>query len=55
MQNHRLYSSVKVGPYQLSHRVVLAPLTRLRSAQPSDAASDMMAVHYGQRASQAAC
>src|SRR5471030_2840236 len=49
---HRLYSSVKVGPYELSHRVVLAPLTRLRSVQPSDAASDMMAVHYGQRASQ---
>jgi N-ethylmaleimide reductase len=48
----KLYSSVKVGPYQLSHRVVLAPLTRLRSQQPSDAASDMMAVHYGQRASE---
>ena len=48
---HRLYTSVKVGPYQLSHRVVMAPLTRLRSTQPSDAASEMMAVHYGQRAS----
>jgi N-ethylmaleimide reductase len=48
----KLMSPVKVGPYSLSHRVVLAPLTRLRSEQPSDTASDMMAVHYAQRATE---
>src|SRR5450830_1710499 len=52
MENNLLYSSVKVGPYQLSHRVVLAPLTRLRSEQPGDSPSDMMAEYYGQRSSE---
>ena len=28
-----LFSPLKVGPYQLSHRVVMAPLTRMRAAQ----------------------
>ena len=51
MKNQRLYSSVKVGPYQLQHGVVLAPMTRLRSEQPGDAPTEMMALFYGQRAS----
>src|SRR6266436_906280 len=45
-----LFSSVKIGPYQLSHRVVMAPLTRMRS-DPGDIPSDLMVKYYSQRAS----
>jgi N-ethylmaleimide reductase len=45
-----LFSPVKIGPYQLSHRVVMAPLTRMRS-DPGDIPSDLMAKYYSQRAS----
>jgi len=27
----KLFSPARIGPYQLSHRVVMAPLTRMRS------------------------
>ncbi len=47
----KLYSPAAVGRYQLSHRVVLAPMTRLRTLQPGDIPSPMMADFYGQRAS----
>ncbi len=48
----RLFTPKKVGAYTLSHRVVLAPMTRLRTIQPGDIPSPMMADFYGQRASQ---
>ena len=48
----KLYQPVKIGPYDLSHRVVQAPLTRLRSEQPGDVPGELMAQHYGQRASE---
>src|ERR1700761_1535943 len=35
----------------LRHRVVMAPLTRLRSDQAGDVPGDLMAEYYGQRAS----
>ena len=47
-----LFTPKKVGAYTLSHRVVLAPMTRLRTIQPGDIPSPMMADFYGQRASQ---
>lgn len=47
----KLFSPVKLGVLNLSHRIVAAPLTRLRSEQPSDAPGDLMAEFYGQRAS----
>jgi N-ethylmaleimide reductase len=47
-----LYSPLKVGRYTLSHRVALAPMTRLRTIQPGDIPSPMMADFYGQRASE---
>jgi N-ethylmaleimide reductase len=34
----------------LSHRVVMTPLTRLRSEQPGDIPGDLVAKMYGQRA-----
>jgi N-ethylmaleimide reductase len=47
----KLFTSIKLGAYDLSHRVVLAPMTRLRTIQPGDIPSPMMADFYGQRAS----
>ncbi|MBI5341563.1 MAG: alkene reductase [Mycolicibacterium rufum] len=46
----QLFTPVTLGRYTLDHRVVLAPTTRLRSEQPSDTPSDMMATFYSQRA-----
>jgi N-ethylmaleimide reductase len=48
----KLFSPITVGAYSLSHRVVLAPMTRLRTIQPCDIPSPMMAEFYGQRASE---
>ena len=46
-----LFSPLKVGPYQLKHRVMLAPLTRMRAAKPSLAPRPLNAEYYAQRAS----
>jgi N-ethylmaleimide reductase len=46
-----LFSPIRVGPLTLSHRVVMAPLTRLRSKVPGDVPVDLMAEYYTQRAS----
>jgi N-ethylmaleimide reductase len=45
-----LFSPLKVGPYQLTHRVVMAPLTRMRAERPSLAPRPLNAEYYGQRA-----
>src|SRR5271154_7141636 len=45
-----LFSPLKVGPYQLKHRVALAPLTRMRAAKPSLAPRPLNAEYYAQRA-----
>lgn len=47
----KLFTSVKVGPYEISHRVVLAPLSRLR-AQAGGIPGPLMAQYYEQRASE---
>ncbi len=47
----KLFTPTKLGRYTLSHRVVLAPMTRLRTIQPGEIPSPMMADFYGQRAS----
>jgi N-ethylmaleimide reductase len=47
----KLYTPIKLGAVELAHRVVAAPLTRLRSEQPGDIPGQLMATHYGQRAS----
>ena len=46
----RLFSPLKIGPYQLKHRVALAPLTRMRAAKPSLAPRPLNAEYYAQRA-----
>src|ERR1700761_5980840 len=47
----KLFTPVQVGPMTLSHRVVMAPLTRNRSQQPDGVPTALMAEYYGQRAS----
>jgi N-ethylmaleimide reductase len=46
----KLFTPAQVGPYRLSHRVVMAPLTRMRS-DPGDIPSELMVKYYAQRAS----
>ncbi|HEX9468428.1 MAG TPA: alkene reductase [Bradyrhizobium sp.] len=45
-----LFSPLKVGPYQLKHRLVMAPLTRMRAERPSLAPRPLNAEYYAQRA-----
>ncbi len=45
-----LFSPLKVGLYQLKHRVALAPLTRMRAAKPSLAPRPLNMEYYAQRA-----
>jgi N-ethylmaleimide reductase len=47
----KLFKPVSIGPYTLDHRVVMAPLTRMRSEQPGDLPGDLMLEYYRQRAS----
>lgn len=47
----KLFTPFQLGAIGLDHRVVMAPLTRLRS-NPDDSPSDMMVEHYAQRASE---
>jgi N-ethylmaleimide reductase len=47
-----LFSPIQVGPLVLKHRIVMAPLTRLRATVPGDVPVDLMAEYHGQRASQ---
>ena len=46
----KLHSPVQVGPFEFSHRVVLAPLTRMR-AEEGARPGPLMAEYYAQRAS----
>jgi len=46
----KLMSAIKVGPYEISHRVVLAPLTRMR-AEEGAIPGPLMAEYYAQRTS----
>jgi hypothetical protein len=48
--SQKLISPVKIGPHTLSHRIVMALLTRMRSG-PGDVPGDLMVEYYGQRAS----
>src|ERR1700731_4051108 len=45
-----LFSPLQIGPYQLTHRVAMAPLTRMRAERPSLAPRPLNAEYYGQRA-----
>ncbi|WP_293899567.1 alkene reductase [Phenylobacterium sp.] len=47
----KLLSPIELGGASLSHRVVMAPLTRSRSDQPGDVPGPLMVEYYAQRAS----
>ncbi|WP_207477081.1 alkene reductase [Arenibaculum pallidiluteum] len=51
MPSASLFAPLHLGGVELSHRVVMAPLTRLRSRQPGDVPQPLNARYYGQRAS----
>jgi N-ethylmaleimide reductase len=44
-----LFSPLTIGPYQLTHRLVMAPLTRMRAEKPSLAPRPLNAEYYAQR------
>lgn len=46
-----LFTPIRIGTIDLSHRIVLAPLTRMRADMPGNVPNDLMARYYGQRAS----
>jgi N-ethylmaleimide reductase len=51
MTSTDLFTPMTIGGLSLSHRVVMAPLTRMRATVPGNSANEMMATYYAQRAS----
>ena len=51
MSSASLFAPLKLGRYTLSHRVVMAPLTRMRAAVPGNVPTDLGVEYYSQRAS----
>ena len=47
----KLFTPVRIGATELSHRVVMAPLTRMRAELPGNVPNALMAEYYAQRAS----
>jgi N-ethylmaleimide reductase len=47
----KLFTPTKVGPYEISHRVVMAPMTRMRTTE-GDVPNELMVEYYTQRASE---
>jgi N-ethylmaleimide reductase len=45
-----LFSPLKIGPYQFEHRLVMAPLTRMRAEKPSLVPRPLNTEYYAQRA-----
>lgn len=45
-----LFDALRIGPYTLKNRVLMAPLTRMRAGQPGDIPTALMAEYYRQRA-----
>src|SRR6267378_1845846 len=48
-----LFEALKLGRYQLRHRILMAPLTRSRARQPGNVPTSLNACYYAQRASAA--
>src|SRR5260370_20096411 len=49
----RVFEPVRLGPYHLPSRLVMAPLTRSRARQPGNVPYSLNACYYAQRASPA--
>jgi N-ethylmaleimide reductase len=50
MQQSNLFTPLRAGAYELAHRIVMAPLTRMRAQQPGNIPGALNAIYYGQRA-----
>ena len=50
MSSSPLFQPLRLGPYDLAHRVVMAPLTRMRAGQPANAPTALNVDYYRQRA-----
>ncbi|MET3970613.1 alkene reductase [Bradyrhizobium sp. S3.9.1] len=48
-----LFQPYRLGPFNLRHRIMMAPLTRSRARQPGNVPSSLAACYYAQRASAA--
>lgn len=48
----KLFTSFKLGPHQLVHRVVMPPLTRMRAGSTDSVPSPLAATYYSQRATE---
>jgi N-ethylmaleimide reductase len=48
-----LFQPYRLGPFNLPHRIVMAPLTRSRARQPGNVPNTLAACYYAQRASAA--
>jgi N-ethylmaleimide reductase len=48
-----LFQPYRLGPFDLRHRIVMAPLTRSRARQPGNVPGSLAACYYAQRASAA--
>ena len=46
----KLFEPIRIGAFDLTHRVVLAPLTRMRSEMPGNVPGEAMVEYYAQRA-----
>ena len=51
MAHEVLFESLTLGKTELNNRIVMAPLTRLRSIEPGDIPSSLAKTYYAQRAS----
>lgn len=47
----KIFSPLKIGDLELKNRVIMAPLTRMRSKQPGNVPYELNAKYYAQRAS----
>jgi 2,4-dienoyl-CoA reductase-like NADH-dependent reductase (Old Yellow Enzyme family) len=47
----KLFTGFKAGAMDLRHRIVMAPLTRMRATPETFVPTDLMATYYEQRAS----
>jgi N-ethylmaleimide reductase len=50
MSTSALFTPLRVGPTTLAHRVVMAPLTRMRATRPGNLPNALNARYYAQRA-----
>lgn len=50
MAESLLFTPLRVGALELTYRVVMAPLTRMRAGQPGNVPGPLNATYYGQRA-----